>query len=777
MPDLSRIYRIEFPEKYSVTKVAREFSKDPNIEYAEPIPIAHLLADPNDPMYGDLHHLPNMGEDFDGDGKTLEFIGGAWIFDPDDENGVDDDGNGYIDDFIGWNFYTSGNDPNPIPGTYAWSHGTLMAGYASATTNNNIGVASISWNLKIMLVQGGYLNYVLPAYDAIIYAAENGADVISNSWGYYEWYSLAHHEAISYAIGLGSIIVGGTGNSNQFKNMYPASYPGVIAVAALNHLDGKAGYSNFGPHIAISAPGGDGIGSNYGLLTTAVNNSYSSPSGTSCATPIVAGLLGLVKSYHPEWTSDQVITQVLGTADTIDYLNPAYENLLGSGRINAYRALTDTSVTLDQEITLDLFFSSFQDFDGNLMPEPGDTVSLSLKLRNYNYGVGADNATITLSTEDPDITILNNTYTGDIPADDYFILENAFEFVISEQTTTHLANFELITTADKEITWGETISIDLLVAPTGILVFQGEGAGNAYSGDFINEFLVDQGFQVFYTSHFPFSFNGFDAVFLSYGNFGQTLNMFGTPFSIEMIQSMAEYLYHGGRIYIECGSFFSVQTYFGYPNQEEIMDLFGIDEAQYLALTNPLSMLTGLDNSICHDLLFSGSTQSLSWYIDAMTPNDNGIADFEEEGYGTVAVQGEGEYGQRTFCFSYALAHLEDGSQGTKEELLTRIVDFLLLGIGVEEPLINNEELIINNYPNPVSEISNITYKISNIKYVTLTIFDIHGKEITRFVNETQPAGQYLVQYDASDLPAGLYFVRLQAGRESAVGKLVKIND
>nr|NQU90805.1 hypothetical protein [Bacteroidota bacterium] len=136
MPDLSRIYRIEFPEKYPVTKVAREFSKDPNIEYAEAISIPHLLAVPNDPMYGDLHHLTqikadsawdihkgedgeeevviaivdtgtewdhedlidniwqNMGEDYDGDGKTLEFIGGAWIFDPDDENGVDDDGNG-----------------------------------------------------------------------------------------------------------------------------------------------------------------------------------------------------------------------------------------------------------------------------------------------------------------------------------------------------------------------------------------------------------------------------------------------------------------------------------------------------------------------------------------------------------------------------------------------------------------------------------------------------------------------------------------------------------
>jgi subtilisin family serine protease len=426
LPDLSRIYIIEFPETYPVTKVAREFSKDPNIEYAEPIPVNYLLEEPNDPLYDQLHHLEqikadsawdihkgedgeeevviaivdsgtewdhedlvdniwqNMGEDFDGDGKTIEFTGGEWIFDPDDENGVDDDGNGYIDDLIGWNFYLSGNDPNPTPGTYSWGHGTLMGGYASATTNNNIGVASISWNLSIMPIQAGWYNYTLQAYNAIIYAAENGADVISNSWGYYDWYSQANFEAVTYAKSLGSIIVGGAANSNQFRIMYPAAYPGVLGVAALNHLDIKAGYSNFGPHIAVSAPGGDGSGSNYELLTTTVNNSYTSASGTSCATPIVAGLSGLVKSYHPEWTSDQVITQVLGTADTIDYLNPGYENLLGSGRINAYRALTDTGVTLDQEIALDLFYSEFQDFDSNQIPEPGDTISLSLKLINYN---------------------------------------------------------------------------------------------------------------------------------------------------------------------------------------------------------------------------------------------------------------------------------------------------------------------------------------------------------------------------------------------------------
>ena len=414
MPDLSRIYRIEFPESYSVTKVASEFSKDPNIEYAEPIPVIQLLEVPNDPMYGDLHYLTqihaeeawethkgengseevviaivdsgtewyhedlvdniwqNMGEDFDGDGKTIEFTGDEWIFDPDDEKG-------YSDDFIGWNFYLSNNDPNPVPGTFMWYHGTLMGGYASATTNNSVGIASISWNLKILPIQSGWESPVLQSYNAMIYAAENGADIISNSWGHYDFFSQAHYEAITYVNQLGSIILGGAANDNQTRLMYPAAYPGVLGVAALNHLDSKAYYSNFGPHIAISAPGGDGTGSNYELLSTYVNNSYQSASGTSCATPIVAGLLGLVKSYHPEWTSDQVITQVLGTADQIDDINPAYENQLGAGRINAHRALTETVDTLQQEIALDLFSADFQDGDGNHVAARGDTINLSLE--------------------------------------------------------------------------------------------------------------------------------------------------------------------------------------------------------------------------------------------------------------------------------------------------------------------------------------------------------------------------------------------------------------
>jgi subtilisin family serine protease len=813
MPDLSRIYRIEFPEEYSVLRVAEEFAGDPNIEYAEPIPVNYFLEEPNDSLYSQLHHLPqifapqaweihkgedgdeeiviaivdsgvdwdhedlidniwqNLGEDADGDGHVLQqTLFGEWVFDPGDENGIDDDGNGFIDDFIGWNFFLSSNDPNPIPGTFSWTHGTLMGGYASAATNNEIGVASISWNLKILPIQGGWDNVPLRSYDAIIYAAENGADIITNSWGSYGFASQAEREAINYSLELGSIILGGTANDNKFENMYPASFPGVIAVAALNHLDEKASYSNYGPHVKISAPGGDHP---YYLWTTSVDNNYTSTCGTSCATPIVASLMGLVKSYHPDWSSDQVITQVLGTADDIDAINPGYENLLGAGRINAYRALTDVA-EITQEIALDLYHLTFQDTDGNDILEPGDTVSLDIMLRNYNYGVGAEDATFTIVSEDPDISILNAECTGLIPADDYFMLENVFQFIVLDAGPTHYANLQLITTTDVEITWGDTIDLQVLIAPQGFLVYQDEGPGvNAYSGDSISAFLIEQGYQVFYTSHFPSSLNGFDAAFLSLGNYGHDLRQ-GTAVTMEMVQTIEEYLLSSGRVFVDCGSFFTIQAKYEYPNIEELKELFGISETAFQLNANNINMLFGLPGSICEDLVFTGSSQFPLWYIEIMTPNDHGIAAFEEEDYGTVAVQGEGEYAQKTFYMSYALGHLMDNEMGTWEDLLESIVDWFLVGVGEGELdgwTVGQLEVMV--YPNPAQDISHFAIHISQYQYVTLKIYDLYGREVKTLVEEMRPPGEYSVRADVSDLPAGVYIIRLQAGERSTSTKLL----
>jgi len=812
MPDLSRIYRIEFPEDYSMLEVAKEFATDPNVEYAEPIPVSYLFSFPNDSLYGLQYYLQqvfaeqawevhkgedgeedvviaivdsgvdwdhedlvdnlwqNLGEDVDGDGRVLQmtFPTGEWIFDPGDENSIDDDTNGYVDDFIGWNFYYGNNDPNPIPGSYKWTHGTQMAGYAAASTNNEIGVASLSWNLKFMPVQACWDCYVQQSYNAMIYAAENEADVISCSWGNYIFKSQANQEAVNYAQELGSIIVAGTSIDNTFELRYPASYPGVVSVAALNQLDEKASYSNYGPDIKISAPGDN-------MLTTNINNTYIHIGGTSASTPVVAALVGLVKSCHPNWTSDQVITQVLGTADDIDSINPGYENLLGSGRINAFRALTDTAVTLAQEISLDLYHWSFRDSDNDMSLQPGDTASLDLLLRNYNYGVGSDSATFTLISDHPSIVILNDSYSGSIPPDNYFTLEDVFPFIVGDAGSTYIAEFRLITTSEKEITWGDTLSINLLIAPQGFLVFQDSLAGNAYSGDFINEYLVNEGYNTFYTSQFPPSLEGFEAVFISLGNFGAELGQ-GTFFTMETTRTIKEYLEHGGRIFLDCGTFFGLQTFHSYPDVEFLEGLFGISETYFPMTYNEINLLTGCTGSICENLEFTDSDQGPFYFIETMTPNEHGMAAFEEEGYGTVAIQGAGEHGQRTFYMSYALGQLIDSDQGTREELLSRIVDWLLIGVEVPEFRVSGSGFRVEVYPNPAVEevVVSVSGQRSAVSgEIRICICDLFGREVRTLVDELKSPGEYSVRMDVSDLPAGVYLVRVQAGGQSAVRKLI----
>ncbi|MBE0639893.1 MAG: S8 family serine peptidase, partial [Bacteroidales bacterium] len=360
LPDLSRIYRLSFPETFPVEEVAAAFAADPGVEYAEPIPIERLAEIPNDVLWPQLQHLPqihapeawdihkgengtqeiviaindtgvdwdhedlisniwqNLAEDADGDGHTMEYINNQWVLDPGDLNGVDDDANGFTDDLLGWDFMTNDNDPNPFPGNPENGHGTHCAGIAAGATNNQAGIASISWNLKVMAIRTGQDNFIYMGYDGIIYAAENGADIISNSWGGGS-YSIANQEVVSYAAELGSIILAAAGNENISDLSYPADYQHVISVASVNTDDTKTGYSCFNLAVDISAPGG---GAGGGILSTLPNNTYGPGSGTSMATPMVAGSLGLLKSYHPGWSNDQLITQVLGTADNIDSLNP-----------------------------------------------------------------------------------------------------------------------------------------------------------------------------------------------------------------------------------------------------------------------------------------------------------------------------------------------------------------------------------------------------------------------------------------------------------------------
>jgi len=263
-------------------------------------------------------------------------------------------------------------------------------------------------------------------------------------------------------------------------------------------------------------------------------------------------------------------------------------------------------------------------------------------------------------------------------------------------------------------------------------------------------------------------------VFLSFGNYGVSLSN-GTYISIEMTETIIDYLYTGGYVYEDCGSFFGSMAYFEYSNLEEIQSLFSVDTVVTPLEENTLNLLTGLNGSLAEGIVFNGSSQSPNYYIDIMTVDSNGTAMFEEDDYGVVAVQGEGDFGQKTVCLSYSISHLTDDTLGTSDQLLARIAEFFgLLSVDLDEPAEKDAEVSMNIYPNPVYDFTHIDYSLPDYCHVLISIYDIQGKEVFRVTDDQIPPGKNNVQMSISALPSGIYIVKLQAGKEAVIQKIVK---
>ena len=714
LPDLSRIYKISFPEKYTVDKVAEAFSSDPNVEYAEFIPLGRLAEVPNDPMYAQMQHLPqiwaeqaweihkgengtqeiviaindtgvdwehedltsniwqNLAEDYDNDGHTIEFNGIQWVLDPGDLNGVDDDGNGFVDDLVGWNFFTNNGDPNPIPGNSYFDHGTHCAGIAAGVTNNGTGIASISWNVKVMGICIDNNNTIPFAYDGIIYAAENGADIISNSWGSGLNFNYAHQEAVSYATGLGSIVLAAAHNQNETFLVYPANYQNVISVASVSVDDTKAPYSNYNLAVDISAPGG---GLDPGILSTIVGNQYAYFQGTSMATPLVAGCLGLLKSFRPDWSNDKLITQVLGTADNIDSLNPNYINLIGTGRVNAFRMLTEENVL--PFLKLELASVTPADASGNGINEPGENVMLNFTLKNYAQGLDAENVIVSISSDNPEIIIINESSTLTIPSDTTFAIIDQFQIQITPDASPEIAKFSLHFETDSPVLMGQDMVFDVLVAPSGIFVHEGEANTQDYSGTFMGGFLDHLGYGYCYANSFP-SLLGFETAFLSFGNPGENLNK-GTPFTENQSLLIQQYLESGGKIYLEMGGMFYKMFANLFPNRMVMKQLFGVYSFNGMIVEKPVDTLLGVAGTPTEGILFAGSDQMVNWHIDKLNPASTAFIPFTEQDYGNVAVMNDGSatYGHKTFYSGYSLAELHDrNAESSRYNVLLKTMEF-----------------------------------------------------------------------------------------------------
>lgn len=361
LPDLNNIYKLKIGKETNVFKAIAMYRQDPNVEYAEPnYVIKTCNTYPNDVSFGVQWSLNNTGQtsgtpdaDIDApeawdistgsnvvvavvdtgvDYTHQDLAGNIWS-NPDEipDNGVDDDGNGLIDDVKGWDFYNADKDPKDDNG-----HGSHVSGIASAATNNATGIAGVSWNSRIMAVK--VLSNAGRGYDSdvangIIYAADNGADVINLSLGGNE-YSTILKDAVDYAFSKNCVIVAAAGNSGDDTPLYPAAYDNVLSVAATDHNDARASFSTFGQEVDIAAPG-------VNIYSSVLNNGYNSYDGTSMATPHVTGIVALILAQNPSLANYEVIKKVYICAD--DLGAAGWDKYTGFGRVNAFKALNSDS--------------------------------------------------------------------------------------------------------------------------------------------------------------------------------------------------------------------------------------------------------------------------------------------------------------------------------------------------------------------------------------------------------------------------------------------------
>ena len=260
----------------------------------------------------------------------VDLGGGGWA------NRLDDGGNGYVDDVVGWATDNNTNNPHPIGGS---THGTHCAGIVAARTDNGVGVAGTAGDVTIMPIRwtggGSWTSTVIAASYA--YAANNGARIISTSYTVDQFVNdPIFRSGLEYMYDLGVLHINSAGNQGQ-ANRDRLRLDTTLYVANTDRNDRKNSSSNWGWGMDISAPGTD-------ILSTTRNNTYSNLTGTSMSAPNVAGVAAMLWSLVPDMSREELVARLLGTADDIDALNPQYAGQMGTGRVNSFRMLSEEVV-------------------------------------------------------------------------------------------------------------------------------------------------------------------------------------------------------------------------------------------------------------------------------------------------------------------------------------------------------------------------------------------------------------------------------------------------
>jgi subtilisin family serine protease len=444
---LAHVLRVVVPDGVGPTDLEAAYAAVDGVEYVEPDYLLSLFEVPDDPYFAEQWALRNTGQSHyhvlripgaNNDSLTIsqglpgadiqaaavlehppdaastavvaildtgvdidhpDLAGRLWI-NPGEiaGNAHDDDHNGFVDDVYGWDcsgdmLVVSSNIKGDRDPSDRHGHGTHCAGIVGAVTGNGLGIAGVASPCRIMAVKMFPAAFISVAARALVYAADNGADVINMSWGG-PWYSRTLKEALDYARARGVVLVAASGNDGTDVPLYPAAYPGVIAVSATDDHDRVTDFSTIGLHIDLAAPGQsilslradytDMYAENYEPYVHVIHQIYYLASGTSMAAPHVAAAAAWLEAVSPGLSPGRAEEILKQSADDLvdpygrgDFM-PGWDPYSGTGRLNLERALSASPAGRAQIITpaAHQILSGLAAVAGTAKGEPGENFVL-----------------------------------------------------------------------------------------------------------------------------------------------------------------------------------------------------------------------------------------------------------------------------------------------------------------------------------------------------------------------------------------------------------------
>ena len=840
--DLSLIYELHYSADMDLVKVIQSFLNTGLLVYAEPKFIPHTQYNPNDPQTGLQYFLTKINAYAAWDihkGDTSTVIGitdtGTDMDHPDLQpniklnyadplDGIDNDLDGFIDNFYGWDLGEGDN----FPEVNASAHGSHVSGCADAVTDNATGVASPGFYCKFLPVKIADASGALTkAYEGITYAADHGCQIINCSWGGAGGSSFGQNVVDYATFNKNSLVIAAAGNNNSNQLFFPAAYDNVLAIASTGNSDSKSNFSNYGSYIDVCAPGSN-------IYSAQWDNTYQLQSGTSMASPIAAGCAAIVKSYFPSYNALQVGEQLRITADNIYGVggNSGFQNQLGTGRINLLNALTVTGPSIRMtNITV-------VDNNDNILVV-NDTMRITGDITNYLSAT--TNLVVTLTSTSPYVTIIDGTTTVGALATLATTNNNTDPFVVKINPTAPInasIAFKLIfqdgTYNDFQL-FNQTVNVDYInitindVLTTnsskGRICYNGTGQTEGLGFDYMSNgtmtyetgFMVgvsgnvadnmrgasagatDEDFQSLVTiqKHEPGQWSDFD----TYGSFNDATNL-TTPLNLKMdYRTMTwsnvpyskfhifEYTIHNigtttrNNLYAGIFSDWDIQTYANNKGDEDATLKMG-----YVYCTDPGGLYAGIK------LLTQGGFKHYA--IDNVAGGGGGLdatdgIDDNEKftslstnrpaagGTGTgndvIDVVGSGPFTLApgdSVVVAFALIAGDELSdiQGSASQAQIKYD----LATGIQEESVSGIATA-NAYPNPSNGIVIIPVYLQNSTELTLQIFDTMGKLISERHLGIQTSGEHEIRIDLSDVATGLYHYRL-SNAMGAVGGMIQKN-